>query len=39
MAPTPIVRNTILDVLTSAERSLSFSEVEQRTAVLDYIEP
>jgi hypothetical protein len=33
MAPTPIVRNTILDVLTSAERPLSFSEVQQRTAV------
>lgn len=33
MARAPIVRNEILDVLTLAERPLSFSEVQQRTAV------
>ncbi len=32
MAPIPKVRNVLLNVLTSAERPLSFSEVRQRTA-------
>ena len=34
MAPTPMIRNTILDVLTSAENPLSFSEIRQKTARL-----